>query len=190
MHATAKTCLLALGLAHAGAHGGCSPTREGVVTRPASSVAAGKRDRRPLRAQMLEAHNRRRARHCAPPLAWSNQLASVARSWAQRLVRKGCPLQHSDTPHGENLAAGSAGGFAPSDFVEMWYREVDDYSFRRARFSMATGHFTQLVWRSTRRVGCALAPCDNGLELLVCNYDPAGNVETLFEENVLPTSCR
>ena len=36
------------------------------------------------------------------------------------------------------------------------------------------GHFTQLVWRDTREVGCALAKnADN--DVLVCRYSKAGN---------------
>lgn len=154
---------------------------------PGHTVRSGKQ---PLRKSILAAHNAHRAQHCAPPLEWSSELASVAESWAHKLARRGCPLEHSDTAYGENLAAGTQGGFSPGDYVDLWYREIDKYRFARGKFSMATGHFTQLVWRSTRRVGCALADCDNGLEVLVCNYDPAGNVETLFGENVLPTSCK
>jgi uncharacterized protein YkwD len=154
------------------------------------SPTSGARATGPLRQTVLRAHNTRRARHCAPPLEWSGELARVASGWAKQLARRGCPLEHSDTRYGENLAAGSQGGFSPEDYVEMWYREVEDYNFRRGRFSMSTGHFTQLAWRATKRVGCALAPCSNGLELLVCNYDPPGNVEGQFTSNLLPASCK
>jgi uncharacterized protein YkwD len=168
---------------------GCGHGGETVIVRNADAPAA-RGPARPLRKAMLAAHNAQRAKHCAPPLAWSEDLAHVAQGWASRLARRGCPLEHSDTRYGENLAAGTRGGFRPEDYVDLWYREVDKYRFRRGGFSMATGHFTQLVWRSTRRVGCALSACENGLEVLVCNYDPPGNVETLFADNVLPTSCK
>jgi pathogenesis-related protein 1 len=164
----------------------CAPAQEAQVVSP----AAGPRASGPLRQTVLRAHNTRRARHCAPPLQWSAELAGVATRWARELARRGCPLAHSDTRYGENLAAGSQGGFTAEDYVEMWYREADDYRFKRGRFSMSTGHFTQLAWRSTRRVGCALTACRNGLELLVCNYDPPGNVEGEFTANVLATSCK
>jgi uncharacterized protein YkwD len=185
--------VIALAFAHACAHGDGSVAaqdrqsspRTGRTVRPDKGAA-----QKPLRAAVLQAHNERRKRHCAPPLKWSNELSRVAEVWAGRLARRGCPLEHSDTRYGENLAAGTQGGFSPEDFVELWYREVDKYRFARGKFSMATGHFTQLVWRSTRQVGCALAACNNGLEVLVCNYDPAGNVDTQFTDNVLPTSCK
>ena len=56
-------------------------------------------------------------------------------------------------------------------------------------FSMETGHFTQLVWKGTKSVGCGKATC-NGLDIYVCNYDPAGNWERQYKQNVLPSSCK
>lgn len=36
------------------------------------------------------------------------------------------------------------------------------------------GHYTQMIWRGTRKLGCALADGQN-YEYLVCRYFPAGN---------------
>lgn len=58
----------------------------------------------------------------------------------------------------------------------MFDFDDDDYT----GFSEETGHFTQLVWRETRSVGCGWTDCSgkNGNDgiLLVCNYYPAGNM--------------
>ena len=138
---------------------------------------------------VLEAHNQARARHCAPPLVWSAALAKVAQKWVDGLVRRGCAFDHSGGAYGENLAGGTSGTLDAAAVVDMWYREKDRYDFRAGAFSMSTGHFTQLVWRGTTRVGCGTATC-KGLDLWVCNYDPAGNVEGQYRENVLPASCK
>src|SRR5207302_48623 len=135
---------------------------------------------------LLEAHNRVRARHCAPPLAWSAKLAASAQKWADNLGARGCGLQHSGGPHGENLAAGSEGFLDAAAVVGMWYDEGRHY---RGGFSMKTGHFSQVVWRSTKQLGCGRARCP-GLEVWVCQYDPPGNVEGQYRENVLPAGCR
>jgi hypothetical protein len=38
------------------------------------------------------------------------------------------------------------------------------------------GHYTQIVWPTTTRVGCAVA--SNGRnDYLVCRYSPAGNID-------------
>lgn len=140
-------------------------------------------------AAIVEAHAARRSQHCAPPLVWSDALASQAQAWADHLAAIGCRLEHSRGRHGENLAAGSAGSLSPRDVEEMWYREAASYRFASGGFSMNTGHFTQLVWVASEHIGCGVATCA-GLDVWVCNYDPPGNVEGQYRGNVLPTSCR
>jgi uncharacterized protein YkwD len=135
---------------------------------------------------LVEAHNRVRAKQCAPPLTWSSKVAASARKWADSLRSRGCMLQHSGGQYGENLAAGTAGTLDAARVVGMWYDEVKHYSFKSGGFSMKTGHFTQVVWRETKQVGCARTSC-NGIDLWVCQYDPPGNVQGQFRENV---GCR
>src|SRR5262249_43363787 len=137
---------------------------------------------------ILEAHNRVRAQHCAPPLAWSSDLARTAQRWADALRRNGCAPEHSRAKHGENLAAPTRGALASEDVVDMWYAERERYRYDRPGFSSVTGHFTQVVWRGTKHLGCGVAACDS-IQVWVCNYDPPGNVEGEYRDNVLPTGC-
>lgn len=61
------------------------------------------------------------------------------------------------------------------------------YNFAKGKFGQKTGHFTQLVWQGTKRVGCGAVNCDNDDTqgwFLVCEYDPPGNVVGSFKENV------
>jgi uncharacterized protein YkwD len=136
----------------------------------------------------VDAHNRHRAKHCAPPLRWSSEVAESAQRWADGLARRGCILDHSHGRYGENLASGTPGYLGPEAVVEMWYGEARDYSYRRPGFSPATGHFTQVVWVRSASLGCGFAPCDDS-EVWVCQYDPPGNFLGAFEQNVLPESC-
>jgi pathogenesis-related protein 1 len=137
---------------------------------------------------LLAAHDAARAKHCAPPLTWSPALAQVAQKWADHLRDAGCAFEHSRTDYGENLAAGTDGALDADGVVAMWYGEIAKYDFRRGGFSMETGHFTQLVWKGTTQLGCGTSRC-NGMTIWVCNYDPAGNVEGEYRENVSPTGC-
>lgn len=140
--------------------------------------------------QFIDAHNRYRAKHCAPPLTWSKKLADVAQSWANTLRDKGCVFGHSPgAKYGENLAAGTQGALDPESTVTMWYEEIKHYKFPNGGFSMQTGHFTQLVWRSTTQVGCGHVTC-KGNDIYVCNYDPPGNWEGQYRQEVLPASCK
>lgn len=128
---------------------------------------------------MLGAHDAARAKHGVPALSWSDSLAKTAQSWADR-----CVFEHSSTSYGENLAQGT-GGYSGADAVNDWYNEISAYDFNAPGDSEATGHFTQVVWKGTKRVGCGVAQCSDGA-LYVCNYDPAGNFAGEYEANVPP----
>lgn len=146
--------------------------------------------RLPANAQaVIDAHNRVRAQHCAPPLRWSPQLAQYAQKWANSLRDDGCKFGHSGGRYGENLAAGTAGTLDAQSVTDMWYREIAKYSFGSGAFSMETGHFTQVVWRGSTQLGCAVATCRN-MDIWVCEYDPPGNVQGEFKKNVMPKGCR
>jgi uncharacterized protein YkwD len=153
---------------------------------PAPAAAAGGA----VAQRWIAAHNKVRAAHCAPALTWSTKLAAIAQKWADTLKAKGCVFGHSgDQTYGENLAAGTAGALDPEGTVAMWYDEIKLYKFPAGGFSMKTGHFTQVVWTTTKQVGCGHVTC-NGNDIYVCNYDPPGNWEGQYKEHVLPTSCR
>jgi len=141
---------------------------------------------------LLEEHNRVRARHCAAPLTWSPALAADAQRWARSLRDRGCAFEHSRSSHGENLAAGTSGTLDAAAVVGMWVEEQQDYDFARGGFSMGTGHFTQVVWRATTQLGCGMATCpgEGGMDIFVCNYEVAGNLEGAYRENVKPEGCR
>jgi uncharacterized protein YkwD len=143
----------------------------------------------PAQAEFLFSHNQMRAAHCAPPLVWSVEVAQWAQAWADELARD-CAFEHSRSPYGENLALGIAGVHDdPREIVFLWYDELLKYDFRRGGFSKATGHFTQLVWMGTQRLGCGTSTC-RGKRLWVCQYDPPGNFRGKYDANVLPPSCR
>lgn len=138
---------------------------------------------------IVAAHNRVRAEHCAPDLVWSPTLEAEASAWAKHLAADGCAFAHSSTEYGENLAAGTTGALDADAVVAMWAGEAAQYDWKRPGFSMKTGHFTQVVWKDTQAIGCATVTC-RGLDIWVCNYEPAGNVEGAFAANVAPRGCR
>lgn len=166
-----------------------------VATRPSAkapaktSKPAGKK-LEPTAQAYIDAHNKYRAKHCAPPLEWSDKLAQVAQRWANELQKKGCVFGHSPgAKYGENLAAGTIGALDPESTVAMWYDEIKLYKFPNGGFSMETGHFTQVVWTTTTQVGCGHVQC-KGNDIIVCNYDPPGNWEGQYKQHVLPASCK
>lgn len=135
---------------------------------------------------ILKVHNAARRAVSVPPLAWSPKLAKYAQAWANRLARLQ-NLQHR--PHsgswkqiyGENLAmAGGSNritGYGKKGSLQ-WLGEKRRY--RHGTRSLAgVGHYTQMVWRKTLRIGCATGRYNKGpwkWVILVCNYDPPGNM--------------
>jgi len=55
-------------------------------------------------------------------------------------------------------------------------------------FLYSVGHFTQLVWKSSREVGIGRAQSRDGKWFVVANFFPAGNYVGRNAENVLPPS--
>ena len=126
---------------------------------------------------ILKLHNEKRALHKVPPLKWSNQAAEKAKQWADR-----CVFAHSNNKnYGENLASGHQNW---DEVMRDWYdKEIVHYNYNYPGFSMQTGHFTQIVWKSTKKVGCAMSPC-GGRPLYVCKYWPPGNRSGRFINGV------
>lgn len=132
--------------------------------------------------RLLTAHNLERDRVGVPRLAWSSKLAGDAQTWADRLAQSD-RLEHSRerSGEGENLWMGQAGAYSAEQMVGGFIAEVQH--FRPGSFpdvSMTgrwndVGHYTQVVWRGTQQVGCAVARGQSN-DILVCRYWPAGNV--------------
>ena len=126
---------------------------------------------------MLAAHNKWRTELNLPPLAWSNELAVVAQKWANQLKRKGCKMEHSSNQFGENLYWSSGMGPTPEHVVNSWASERKYFNHQTKKCNgnwAKCGHYTQVIWKKTERVGCAKVTCGDE-QVWVCNYDPPGN---------------
>lgn len=159
-----------------------------------------------LLAGFTAEHNAARARAATstplPPLSWSPEIAAVAQAYANKLAQ-GCAnaLSHSSPSErhdwGENLAAfaitggkGDEPNGSARDTVLLWESELACYTFGPFKSGVnetcsdacgvygGCGHLTQILWRTTQRMGCGQAECTEGKtrkSYWVCNYDPPGN---------------
>ncbi|KAH8349859.1 hypothetical protein KR084_008243, partial [Drosophila pseudotakahashii] len=130
----------------------------------------------------LREHNRLRRIHGSPPLTLDASLSKGAEQYALELAAQGS-LRHSSGAgeyYGENICRHTD----PVKCVQFWYDEIGSYNFKLASFSKATGHFTALVWRSSRRLGHGQARDKKGIYYVVARYTPKGNVKGRFRENV------
>ncbi|KAL2106401.1 hypothetical protein VUR80DRAFT_6784 [Thermomyces stellatus] len=152
----------------------------------------------------LNAHNAHRANHSCDQVEWDSNLAERAQELADS-----CSYGHDtsigDGGYGQNIAMGAESNFALTEgqaaaraITRQWYNnefelypnyggEPDWSSFEE------WGHLTQILWAKTTKIGCAIALCNNselasGMEVyfVVCNYEPAGNVNRSFTEKEYP----
>jgi len=137
-----------------------------------------------IEARLLSAHNAERARAGTPPLRWADSLEAEARVWARELIATNRfahdPALHG---HGENLWTGWGGRvWTPEEMIGEWIAEKADY--RHGPFPNVSrtgnwrdiGHYTQLVWRDTTHVGCAVETRGDR-SVLACRYAPPGNID-------------
>ncbi len=146
--------------------------------------AAVSRPHASIEGSLLAAHNSARAAVGAPPLAWDNGLQQQAAAYARYLASRNVfahSSQRERGPTGENLWMGTQSAFTVRAMFAGW--EAERAAFRPGIFPAVSrsgnwhdvGHYTQIVWPQTRRVGCAIAS-NRSFDFLVCRYWPAGNV--------------
>ncbi|WVR09775.1 hypothetical protein IAU60_006851 [Kwoniella sp. DSM 27419] len=126
-------------------------------------------------------HNSARRKYGAPDVEWNADLVALAKKNAEL-----CNAKH--TKGGENLQWGSNLG-TPESAIDAWMSEDALYNWHSPGYQEAYGHFTQIVWKDTKRIGCWISKCPSGSGVnpdgtyeetfqTACEYEPAGNVVT------------
>jgi uncharacterized protein YkwD len=171
---------------------------------------------------LLDLQNKYRAQTNPPTsaLTWDSGLEQKAQSWASYLSSRGCSPQTRPDPHPDTSNPAEAGYLCPPG--QSSCSEADTIGQNIARFQgdkgsaegciqgwiidecknyynvpgpgENKGHFSQIMWASTTKVGCANLMCADGTTVWVCDYSPAGNViyngsSSEFTKNVRPITC-
>ncbi|XP_062575298.1 cysteine-rich venom protein-like [Saccostrea cucullata] len=133
--------------------------------------------------EIVDAHNLLRSQVDPPArdmmkMSWDDDVALVAQKWAEN-----CVFSHDGNyqryipgrfASGQNLAWGG-GRLTWNATVYLWHSEVSKFIFGGPN-TEEIGHYTQVVWSSSIKVGCGYAYCQtNALHYYVCNYSPPGN---------------
>ena len=144
----------------------------------------------------VDAHNQARSgplnpppSPALPPVSWDAILADSVYNYAIKCQGSGGLLDHNanrSTDYqalggsgyvGENIYGSSGPSTTPAaDAVMLWMSEASSYDY--ATNSGNAGHYTQVVWRASVRIGCANVDCP-GLtyhNTVICDYAPGGNI--------------
>ncbi|CAF1308836.1 unnamed protein product [Adineta ricciae] len=146
------------------------------------------------RQQALDTHNSFRSAHGAPNLVLDSDLNDIAQKYAEKLAQTRVFEHSGNTLNGNAIGENiyeitglSQPMYAKgSDPSTSWYNEIKGYDFSNPGFGEYTGHFTQVVWIGTQRLGIGRAlTSDNATLYTVANYYPPGNVQGGYVTNVL-----
>ncbi|XP_063951743.1 peptidase inhibitor R3HDML-like [Lytechinus pictus] len=183
-------------------------------SRPSSRLAQPKRKkpkrRKDLRSEytplsnrhkkrLLDIHNSYRRKVPGPAsnmdeMIWDDELTLMAKKYAKKCIwAHGQTIESKQFKHvGQNLAYGKNPrgiNMSPFYLASLWHYEKKNYDIATDTCEPNTlcGHYTQMIWSDTNRVGCATHFCDEmnipGSTMiirdalyLVCNYGPGGNI--------------
>ncbi len=134
---------------------------------------------------MLTAHNNARASISnaipqIPSVTWSESIAYAAQELANDIQSDSCRLRYNrNIPYGQTLAlvyTDYIEKVTPAYIVDLWMSEKKSYNATTGKCNGGIcGHFTQVVWRKTRQIGCHVATCSRS-QVWVCMYNPQGNI--------------
>ena len=124
-----------------------------------------------------------------PALQWDPQLAAYAQAYVSQCIDQQAPaglVDHNPARQnvagyqyiGENIYAAGGTTATPTAAVNSWASEAANYNYANNTCNGGCGHYTQIVWRETTHVGCALYNCA-GLQYpstILCDYGPGGNI--------------
>ncbi|XP_064155550.1 R3H domain containing-like isoform X1 [Anguilla rostrata] len=137
---------------------------------------------------LLDYHNRVRSQVFPPAanmeyMVWDERLAKTAESWASRCIWDHGP-SHALRYMGQNLSIHSGRYRSVIDLVRSWHEERNSFGYPNKCSGSVCTHYTQMVWATSNRIGCAINRCANmnvygspwkQAVVLVCNYSIKGN---------------
>ncbi|XP_059833664.1 glioma pathogenesis-related protein 1-like isoform X1 [Hypanus sabinus] len=123
-------------------------------------------------------------------MSWDRTLAEAALAWSKKCIfahnkdlKTHWKLHPVFKTIGENIYVQTGSSLDVPAAIESWHNEIHYYDYNSNRCGKVCGHYTQLVWASSYKVGCAVHTCPGGIAqfsrepstIFVCDYGPPGN---------------
>jgi pathogenesis-related protein 1 len=182
-----------------GATGGQSSATGGTTDAGGASGAHANTLSQALIDEFVAAHNSARSgavvalnptpSPALPPVTWDPILADSAFNYLSKCQSTaGSLVDHNANRSADYLALGGSGyvgeniyamqgaAATPTAAVTLWMGEASSYNY--ATNSGNAGHYTQVVWRTSVRIGCAIVACPavKFNNTILCDYSPGGNI--------------
>ena len=146
--------------------------------------------------QFVSGHNQARSGPLTPPpapplptVSWDAPLADSAYAYLSRCVSADHALVDHNADRTADYAArggsgyvgenifGSTGAATPAAALGSWMSEASQFDYATSPIGTA-GHYTQVVWRASVRIGCAIVDCPSVTyhSVVLCDYAPGGNI--------------
>lgn len=133
-----------------------------------------------IREDALQAHNEYRKKHRVKELVENEDLNKAAQKYAEEIASKGSLDHSTQNVYGENLAQWypEKDGSIGRDVVNYWYQENKNYDYDTGGKSNKgmIGHFTQIVWKGSKKLGIGVAPGKDGYAYVVARYHPGQTI--------------
>ena len=138
-------------------------------------------------------------------LVWDERLGRLAQTFADKAIFAHNPSRViPELPGyiGENIYwssfYGTTNKFDVKSAINSWFSEHKDFNLSNLVFMQngkQIGHFTQVAWATTKRVGCGLKTVlkgNNYQNYFVCDYHTGGNFlgQKIYENGVPCTKCK
>ncbi|KAF0714717.1 hypothetical protein As57867_003722, partial [Aphanomyces stellatus] len=140
-----------------------------------------------MKDQLMFQTNKIRAAHQVPPVTWDDALAAKVQAYAST-----CPGFNHGGPSGpQNLASndpcGEAGQQSCLKYAGgawLWYViEEKDWNYDTHKCNgdwLQCGHFSNLMNKNHKAMGCGWSNCGKGNNYVWCNYVADGKEDTVF----------
>ncbi|XP_008947265.1 PREDICTED: glioma pathogenesis-related protein 1-like, partial [Merops nubicus] len=140
--------------------------------------------------ECVSVHNQLRAQVQPPAsnmryMTWDAALSRTAKAWANKCIfkhniylREKHQCHPNFTSIGENIWVGSRPAFTVANAIKAWYKQVKDYTFAVPKCTKTCGHYLQVVWDYSYKIGCAVTLCKKVAGIrnaanFICNYSPS-----------------